>query len=87
MKTEEVRATKAALTPYTTLILFSLPESCKAQTTILGSSVDNSSALVGANHNEGVGTAARVDHELECADFIPNFRRIVIIGHQFVNAD
>ena len=40
MKTEEVRATVIALTPYTTLILFSLPASGRAQTTILDSSLD-----------------------------------------------
>jgi len=50
MKTEEVRATRAALTPYTTWILFSLPENGKAQTTILDSSVDHSPALARASH-------------------------------------
>ncbi len=50
MKTEEVRATVIALTPYTTLILFSLPASGRAQTTILDSSLDDSTALPNASH-------------------------------------
>jgi hypothetical protein len=52
MKTEEVRATEIALTPYTTLILLSLPASGSAQTTILDSSIDDSPALAGASHKE-----------------------------------
>ncbi len=48
MKTEDIRATELAITPYLTLILFSTPANGRAENTILGSSIHDAPPLADA---------------------------------------
>ena len=55
MKTEDIRATELAITPYLTLILFSTPANGRAENTILGSSIHDAPPLADAVRKPGVG--------------------------------
>lgn len=45
MKTEDIRATEIAITPYLTLILFSVPDSNRAESNAPGSSISSGRVL------------------------------------------